>query len=288
MGTCGGNQQPLTRDVLGHTVAVLKKHGGNMACSARELGISRPTLRHRLERARAMGLEVPAARPRPRKKPGDSVSLEQDEKECRLITLSPRIQTAEQAMAKAEIDLDVWEPYRQIVNSWEQGSKVPGVGVAITPLWQVKVFLRRRVTDPLEAALAALVERLERAAPRSAQAGHRARARRAHAGDRPVRPPFRQTGLEPGDGPGLRPAHCRGPVRQGRAISAGQGLAVPAARDRAAHRPGLLPRGQPGQHPPSAARPRTWTRVCPRCWRPGFMAVVKAVHQARLHARPRA
>ena len=74
--------------------------------------------------------------------PGDVINRDQTDKTYNLETLSPRIRTVDEALAKAEIDLGQWEVERAIVNSWEVGAKGPNGNILVTPLWQVKVWLK--------------------------------------------------------------------------------------------------------------------------------------------------
>jgi len=75
------------------------------------------------------------------------------------------VKTLEDALAKGEVDLDLWEPYKHVVNSWEVGAKGPDGKVVKTPLWQVKVWLRRKFQPAFQEALQDFVERIEAAAP---------------------------------------------------------------------------------------------------------------------------
>jgi len=57
-----------------------------------------------------------------------------------LVTVSHDVRTVEDALIKAEVDTDTWEVDRFVVNSWE----VVGEKMGRQPLWQVKVWLKRR------------------------------------------------------------------------------------------------------------------------------------------------
>jgi hypothetical protein len=56
------------------------------------------------------------------------------------VKASPRIRTLAELLTEAKVDLELWEVRDQVVNSWEAAN---GEGT-ITPLFQVKAWLRRR------------------------------------------------------------------------------------------------------------------------------------------------
>jgi hypothetical protein len=62
-----------------------------------------------------------------------------------VITLpKTRIKTLEELIEYCEVDTDVWEVERFVVNKWEVGAKTE-VGIHVEPLFQVKAWLRKRV-----------------------------------------------------------------------------------------------------------------------------------------------
>lgn len=76
-----------------------------------------------------------------------------DSDQMQLFVLSPRVKTAEEAMARAKVDPQQWEPAEMHVRSWEVGMKVEGTapsgrkftkGAAVVPLFGVFVKLRRK------------------------------------------------------------------------------------------------------------------------------------------------
>jgi len=83
----------------------------------------------------------------------ESIKLELKPGYATLVTVSKRIKTIEDALDKADIDLDVWEVDRVIINSWEVGSRGPfRAYVRIDPLWQVKVWLKKKTINVVEFA----------------------------------------------------------------------------------------------------------------------------------------
>ena len=100
---------------------------------------------------------------------GESTSYEEGPETATLTTVSRTIRTVADALAYAEVDLETWELDRFVVNSWEMGSKrEDGSGVDVTPLWQVKIWLKRRRPLSIELAVQGLIDRIE---PAPAYAG---------------------------------------------------------------------------------------------------------------------
>lgn len=57
---------------------------------------------------------------------------------------STRCITLDDAIKKGNVDLEQWEVERFILNSWEVGAKGPDRRIRVTPLWQVKVWLKSK------------------------------------------------------------------------------------------------------------------------------------------------
>ncbi len=76
--------------------------------------------------------------------PGDIVHRDENKEGQTLETISTRIRTVEQALIKGEVDLNIWEVDRCLVNSWEVGAKGPDKKIVVEPLWQVKVWLKAK------------------------------------------------------------------------------------------------------------------------------------------------
>ncbi|MEQ2006984.1 MAG: hypothetical protein ABMA26_09300 [Limisphaerales bacterium] len=65
-----------------------------------------------------------------------------------------QVQSAEELLRYADVDGQVWEIERQALNKWDVGTKDPQTGAVLTsPLFQVKVWLRRRVVEQRLATL---------------------------------------------------------------------------------------------------------------------------------------
>lgn len=83
---------------------------------------------------------------------GDTVQEVGTGNETKEVTLeSERVVTLEDALKKGNVDLERWDVERWVVNSWEVGAKGPDKRVRVTPLWQVKVWLKaKKGWDPSE------------------------------------------------------------------------------------------------------------------------------------------
>lgn len=76
-----------------------------------------------------------------------------------------RVITLEDALKKGNVDLTRWDVDRYVINSWEVGAKGPDRLIRVTPLWQVKVWLKaKKGWDPSEFRRL-LVDDLKKAAP---------------------------------------------------------------------------------------------------------------------------
>lgn len=81
-------------------------------------------------------------------------------------SLSTRIRTLEQLLAKAEVDLDVWEVERFVTNQWEVGAKMPDGRMVVTPLFQVKAWLKKKTAWSPDEFRRKLLAEMKQAAPR--------------------------------------------------------------------------------------------------------------------------
>jgi hypothetical protein len=94
----------------------------------------------------------------------DKAKLDYKDNTATLETNSFRIRTAEEACAYANVDMEVWEIERKIINFWDVTMKVKdSTGVEHPEKrtnYQVKIWLRRKVRKNIEEALERLVERI--------------------------------------------------------------------------------------------------------------------------------
>lgn len=75
---------------------------------------------------------------------GDVLKEENGSEDKELTLESERVVTLEDALKKGNVDLNKWDVERWIVNSWEVGAKGPDKRIRVTPLWQVKVWLKAK------------------------------------------------------------------------------------------------------------------------------------------------
>ena len=136
---------------IGDVVAAYKKHK-SIKATAEALGLTRNAIRYNLKKAGVYN----------NKDVKESFATDFKDKSGVIESKSTRITTLEQALEFAEVDLDVWEVERHIINKWEVGAKTDD-GLEVEPLFQVKVWLKRKVVEPFEKALEAITARLEKA-----------------------------------------------------------------------------------------------------------------------------
>ncbi len=76
------------------------------------------------------------------------------------------ITSLNELLVHAEVDERIWEIERHVVNKWEVGCRNPCTGeILVSPLWQIKVWLRRRVGMRIEDTLRQLLAEFAAAAP---------------------------------------------------------------------------------------------------------------------------
>lgn len=102
-------------------------------------------------------------------KPRNEISKEYGQNNGVIITKSLDIRTLEDALAEAEVNLDVWEVDRYIINSWEvtMGSANLRTGVPETYTnYQVKVWIKKKIVDPVGEAIENVVKRIKTYSPK--------------------------------------------------------------------------------------------------------------------------
>jgi hypothetical protein len=102
---------------------------------------------------------------------GDKLGQSESGDTLTLDSLSMTVRTVEDALRKAEVDTAIWDVERFTVNSWEVAMKMRAGEdepdyVKTSPLWQVKVWLRRKAPKPFQDAAASLIERMKKHAPK--------------------------------------------------------------------------------------------------------------------------
>jgi hypothetical protein len=165
---------PLTDEQLQETVDAVARHRGNITHAADALGIGRRSVGHRVEMARRRGI-CPDLRAVSYGEQGISGSpckaAESEQRTVDVDGLSEfRIRDVEDAVKKAGVDLDVWQVERIVVNGWDVTAKIKQGDTAKlhrSQNQQVKVWLKRKVSEPLETAVNRLLKRVEAASPRT-------------------------------------------------------------------------------------------------------------------------
>ncbi len=76
-----------------------------------------------------------------------------------------RVVTVADAIAKGGIDLQEWEVERFVLNSWEVGAKGPDKRVRVTPIWQVKIWLKKKQGWSAQEFRNLLIDDLKKQAP---------------------------------------------------------------------------------------------------------------------------
>ena len=95
----------------------------------------------------------------------DNSKIEKDFEEDKgvITTKSLSIRTVKDAIEKAQVDLDVWEVYRNVINSWEvtMGADKTASGRPETYTnYQVKIWLRKKIEDVKEKSLENIINKL--------------------------------------------------------------------------------------------------------------------------------
>lgn len=77
-----------------------------------------------------------------------------------------RITNLNDFLVFTQVDTRIWEVERHIINKWEVGSAGPDGEILSAPLFQIKVFLRRKVVEEkMTTLLADLLKQFQQAAP---------------------------------------------------------------------------------------------------------------------------
>ncbi len=180
-------QAKLSDAVLAETVALITRHGGNVVQAAKASGVPRATFEARANRAEGLGLVDLAAL-----RAGKAQSSAQTAadtftttgNEATVSRVTPeRVRSLADLIRVCEIDTSEWDVERYVCNKWETAAKVgpqDTATIAVTPLFQVKAWLKRKVN--LLAAkqeIAALAEdarkglpALKAVAPRAPKSGY--------------------------------------------------------------------------------------------------------------------
>lgn len=106
--------------------------------------------------------------------PSDGISIHGDI--AHLAKITPvQVQTLDKLIEVCEIDLSTWEIERWVANKWEMGSKSPDGKPITTPLYQIKVWLKRKSRTILtqEKLAKELLDDIRNSAPKPTTVRHR-------------------------------------------------------------------------------------------------------------------
>ena len=166
------------KQLLQEVTDAIKKHGEGVTLAQfkAETGISEKPFRRRwgnwtnvkrtaIEGLKQEGIEVSTASPTT---PEDRIEREYGPDSAIITTKSLHIQTLEDALDAADVNLEEWEVSRFKVNSWETtiGAKNTGTGEPETYTnFQVKVWLIPKIPQPLEVAIRNLIKEIPKFKP---------------------------------------------------------------------------------------------------------------------------
>jgi len=179
--------KPLSPDQLKAVIAAVRNHG-SIAAAARALGLPRGTMDARWNRAKqyaqANGIKLPALAETGvvEKLPPDGFAVKGNAAEVSRMT-PERVKSLADLIRVCEIDTTEWEVERYICNKWEVGAKVgpqDTAEVKVTPLFQVKAWLKRKVhivaaraeIETLLADAKKLAPVVKRLAPKAPKSGY--------------------------------------------------------------------------------------------------------------------
>jgi hypothetical protein len=83
-----------------------------------------------------------------------------------IATCRRNVRNLQELLEFMQVDLEVWEVERHVINKWEVGAKDEKSVVQVTPLYQVKAWLRRKMPTALAHGLEKLETRLAKVSPK--------------------------------------------------------------------------------------------------------------------------
>lgn len=139
-------------------LAAMQECNDNKVKAARQLGVARSTLRNRLETISREQVNNPDA----------SCRITQQRDSCIIESAGVYVKTVAEALKRAEIDLDIWEVDRAVVNAYDVTMKIRSGGVdkpTKTQNYQIKIWLKRKVPKSVEDAVERLLDKLRAKSP---------------------------------------------------------------------------------------------------------------------------
>lgn len=171
----------ITEEEMRAAIAAVEQCGG-VAHAAVYLGIQRSTVYRRLRAAKTAGILSPASHGTPGsgdhgaaiRQPRPRWDVRETDENLDVWSVGSEVRTVEDAIAKAEINLEHWEIVEKVVNSWPTAMKLASGDrrdgtYTESPHsqwnWQVKLKLRRRAPKRLTDALEMIHERAKLHSP---------------------------------------------------------------------------------------------------------------------------
>lgn len=81
---------------------------------------------------------------------GEETTIDESEKSIVVESYQGKFRSTDEALADAKIDTEKWEVERQVVNYWQMGSKLDTGRIAVTDLYQIKIWLKPKVALSVE------------------------------------------------------------------------------------------------------------------------------------------
>jgi len=82
-----------------------------------------------------------------------------------LSTRRKNVRTLDELLAYMEVDLELWDVERYVINKWEVGAKDDNSKVQVTPLYQVKAWLKRKTPSRIKIAITELLAEFKTHSP---------------------------------------------------------------------------------------------------------------------------
>ncbi len=119
--------EELTDEELQQTLETYRLLDGNISATARELGVGRHSVKYRLRKAKARGIEGSNFLETKFSKAADvrdSYEVELNDDSGRVVAITRKAYTEEEILKRAQVDLERWEPSGSKVKFWTTPMKI--------------------------------------------------------------------------------------------------------------------------------------------------------------------
>lgn len=141
--------------------AAVESADGNLTIAARSVGLPRTTFTDRWDKIKP---EADKADLRQR------LEVDEDEKSKGITSVSSSLRSLNAVLSAAQVDLAIWEVERHVINKWDVAMKLKDGKGQHKPhaesLWQIKIWLRRKIPKLIEDAAKEFLERIRKHAPK--------------------------------------------------------------------------------------------------------------------------